>query len=247
MATRANGTDELVLVHSSDLHVDNTEIDAIDGYHGLVGLQAVLGKAAALGADVLLLAGDTFENHRVSQAVLRQTADLLAAVPLPIVLLPGNHDSILPDCMFVRGGLDAVPNLHLLGVTHHDAVLFPEHDLEICGRAHRGFDDMSPLHPSRQRTTRWQIVVAHGHYVPPDEWAAEAHRSWRISDEALLATQADYIALGHWDRAAQVGDGTVPAYYSGAPHLAGTVNVVRLSRLSGVTVAREPLQRAEEN
>jgi DNA repair exonuclease SbcCD nuclease subunit len=245
MATRVNGTDEVVLVHSSDLHVDNTDIGAIDGYHGLVGLQAVLAKAEALAADVLLLAGDTFENHRVSQAVLRHAARLLADAPLPIVLLPGNHDSILRDCMFLRGGLTAVPNLHLLGITHPDAVLFPEHDLEVSGRAHCGFDDMPPLHASHRRTTRWQIVMAHGHYVPPDEWAAESHRSWRISDEALSATQADYVALGHWDRAAQVGDGSVPAYYSGSPHLAGTVNVIRLNRLSGVTVAREPLQVAE--
>ena len=232
---------DAVLVHSSDLHVDNTEIDAIDGYYGLVGLQAVLAKAQAVAADVVLLAGDTFENHRVSQSVLRQTAALLADAPLPIVLLPGNHDSILPDCLFARGGLDALPNLHVLGVTHAEAVLFPAHDLEICGRAHRGYDDMAPLDDARRRTTRWQIVMAHGHYVPPDDWLAESHRSWRISDAALRATQADYVALGHWDRAAQVGDGSVPAYYSGAPHLAGTVNVIRLSARAGVTVTRATL------
>jgi DNA repair exonuclease SbcCD nuclease subunit len=245
MMTRVNATDEIVLVHSSDLHVDNTAIGAIDGRQGLVGLPAVLAKAKTLAADVLLLAGDTFENHRVSQTVLRHTAELLADAPLPIVLLPGNHDSILPDCMFERGGLNAVPNLHLLGVTHPDAVLFPQHDLEIHGRALRGFDDMPPLDASRRRTTRWQIVMAHGHYVPPDEWAAESHRSWRISDEALSATRADYVALGHWDRAAKVGDGAVPAYYSGSPHLAGTVNVIRLNRRHGVTVARAPLDVIE--
>jgi DNA repair exonuclease SbcCD nuclease subunit len=238
---RVTATDDIVLVHSSDLHVDNTEIAAIDGHQGLVGLRAVLQTAEALAADVVLLAGDTFENHRVSQAVLRRTVELLAAAKLPIVLLPGNHDSILPDCMFVRGGLNDVPNLHLLGVTHPDAVVFPQHDLEIYGRALCGFDDMAPLHASRRRTTRWQIAMAHGHYVPPDDWAAESHRSWRISDAALRACQADYVALGHWDRAAQVGDGAVPAYYSGSPHLAGTVNVIRLNRRSGVMVARAPL------
>jgi len=26
----------------------------------------------------------------------------------------------------------------------------------------------------------------------------------------LAATGADYVALGHWDRATRVGDGTVP-------------------------------------
>src|SRR5579862_6083652 len=130
MTTPVNKSNDVVLVHSSDLHIDNTDIGAIDGHQGLIGLQAVLATAAAVAADVLLLAGDTFENHRISQPVLRRTAALLADAPLPIILLPGNHDSILPDCMFVRGGLNTVPNLHLLGVTDPDTVLFPEHDME---------------------------------------------------------------------------------------------------------------------
>jgi DNA repair exonuclease SbcCD nuclease subunit len=242
MAARASETVDAVLVHSSDLHVDDTDVDAIDGYHGLVGLQAVLATAASVRADVLMLAGDTFESHRVSPAVLRHTAALLADAPMPIVLLPGNHDSIVPDCMFRRAGLTALANVHVLGVTHPDAVRFPALDLEICGCAHRGFDDMPPLAPARPRTTRWQIVMAHGHYVPPHDWASESHRSWRISDAALAATQADYVALGHWDRAAQVGDGGVAAHYSGSPDLARTVNVVRLDPRSGVAVSRQTLR-----
>jgi DNA repair exonuclease SbcCD nuclease subunit len=234
--------DEVVLVHSSDLHVDNTDIAALDRHHGLAGLQAVLATAEAVAADVVLLVGDTFENHRVSEPILRRTADMLAAAARPIVLLPGNHDSILADCMYRRGGLDALPNVHLLGITHDDAVLFPEHDLEIWGRPHRNDDDMAPLDTARPRTTHWQVALAHGHYVPPEDWRAEAHRAWKISDAALAATQADYVALGHWDRAVQVGDGTVNAYYSGAPYLAGTVNVVRLSRHAGVAIAREALR-----
>jgi DNA repair exonuclease SbcCD nuclease subunit len=241
MTARMSRSDEVVLVHSSDLHVDNTEVEALDGFQGLAGLRAVVAKAEALAADVLLLAGDTFENHRVAAPVLRRTAALLGAAPMPVVLLPGNHDSVLPDCLFRRAGLDALANVHVLGVTHADAVRFEAHDLEICGRPHTGWDDMAPLDSARPRTTRWQIVMAHGHYVAPEDWAAEAHRSWLISDDALAATGADYVALGHWDRAAPVGDGRVAAYYSGSPGLAGTVNVIRLSRTSGVTIARETL------
>ena len=35
----------------------------------------------------------------------------------------------------------------------------------------------------------------------------------------IAATGADYVALGHWDRPPQVGDGSIPAYYSGSPAL----------------------------
>jgi len=72
--------------------------------------------------------------------------------------------------------------------------------------------------------------MAHGHYIAPDEWAAQSHRSWRLSDDALAATGADYVALGHWDRPTPVGDGRVLAFYSGSPDLAKTVNRVTLGK-----------------
>ena len=59
--------------------------------------------------------------------------------------------------------------------------------------------------------------------------------SWLISDAEIDATEADYLALGHWNRPEKVGTGRVPAYYSGSPELAKTVNLIRLDsgRCSG--------------
>jgi DNA repair exonuclease SbcCD nuclease subunit len=101
---------------------------------------------------------------------------------------------------------------------------------------------MDPLRAPRPRSTRWQVVMAHGHHVAPTEWKREAHRSWKITDAELAATAADYIALGHWDRATPVGDGAVPAFYSGSPALAKTLNIVRLNAATGVLVARIALR-----
>ena len=58
--------------------------------------------------------------------------------------------------------------------------------------------------------------------------------------EEIAATEADYLALGHWDRPIQVGNGAVPAFYSGSPELARTVNLVRLTA-GEVAITREPL------
>ena len=70
--------------------------------------------------------------------------------------------------------------------------------------------------------------------------------SWLISDEDIAATGADYVALGRWNRAAKVGNGGVPAYYSGAPEYAGTVNIVRLGASGEVMVTRAALDIARD-
>jgi DNA repair exonuclease SbcCD nuclease subunit len=83
-----------------------------------------------------------------------------------------------------------------------------------------------------------EIVVAHGHWVRDHR---DAHRAWLIHDEDLAACGADYVALGHWDLAQPAGDGSVPAYYSGSPEIAKSVNVVRFGEGDPVEVARHAL------
>src|SRR4051794_17894821 len=122
VSAAANSSPEVVLVHSSDVHVDDSR--------GTAGLEAVLATAGMLEADLVLLAGDTFENNQLSLAVVDRAARLLAEPGVPVVMLPGNHDPALPDSVFVRGGIARIPNVHVLGVTHNEAVTFPAYDLE---------------------------------------------------------------------------------------------------------------------
>jgi len=118
-------------------------------------------------------------------------------------------------------------------------VYFPEFDMEIWGHAHVDYGNMVPLRDPRPKTARWHIALAHGHYE--DDGAVPLRPSWLISNAELDATEADYIALGHWNRAAQVGTGKVQGYYSGSPDLAKTVNVVRLTHNGDVEVTRAPI------
>lgn len=232
---------DILLVHSSDLHVDDEQSTSKHN-DGTAGLAAVLAAARDARADIVLLAGDTFDNNRVPARVLDRTGRLLADAGRRVVILPGNHDPALPDSVFIRGGLASIPNVTVLGITHDEAVGFPHLDLEIWGHAHRDYENMAPLRGPRARSTRWQIAMAHGHYEPPHMLATPLRPSWLFSDDAIAATAADYLALGHWDRAERVGDGTVPAYYSGSPDLARTVNLVRLTGSGEVLVSREPLR-----
>ena len=232
---------DIVLVHSSDLHVDDDPAEPSYGTDGTSGLRWVLDTAREVDADFVLLVGDTFDNNRQSAAILQRATQLFAEAGRPVVILPGNHDPLTPDSVYRRSAIAELPHVHVLGLTHEQAVMFPDYELEIWGHAHHHYDNMVPLRSPRPRVARWHITLAHGHYeadgVPP------LRPSWLISDAEIAATGADYLALGHWNRAARVGNGVVPAYYSGSPDLAGTVNLVRLSESEGVVVTRKPVRR----
>jgi len=236
---------DVIVVHSSDLHVDHDYTARLHGGDGAAGLACVLEAARAMAADVVILAGDTFDSHRLPANLIERAAALIAAAALPVVVLPGNHDPAIDTAVYRHGALAAVKNLHVLGITHDEAVSFPDLSLEVWGRAHRDYDDMIPFAAVRARSTRWLVAMAHGHYEPKPDRGAGPRPAWLIGDDEIAATGADYVALGHWNRAVRVGNGAVPAYYSGSPEFAGTVNVVRLGA-GGVTVTRAPLDIARE-
>jgi len=232
---------DVVIVHSSDLHVDDDRIAALHGGDGSGVLRDVLATARGLRADVAILAGDTFDNHQVTGETIDRAGKLLADAGLPVVILPGNHDPVSADSIWIRGRFGEIGNVAILGITNERMIAFPARDLELWGNAHRDYHDMVPLREPPPRLARWQIAIGHGHYEPPETWANPLRPSWLISDDMIAATGADYLALGHWDRAAQVGCGAVPAYYSGSPDYVGTVNLVRLTAAGEVVVSREPV------
>jgi DNA repair exonuclease SbcCD nuclease subunit len=235
---------DIVVVHSSDLHMDHEYTARLHGGDGTAGLAAVLDTAERLQADVVVLAGDTFDCHRLLVEFLDRAASVISCSSTPVVLLPGNHDPLVADCVYDRWAPAGVANLHVLGASQDEFALFPELGLEIWGRPHRDYGDMIPLEHPRPRSTRWQIAVAHGHYTPVPDRTSRLRPAWLIGDDELAATGADYIALGHWNRAAKVGGPA--AYYSGSPEYAGTVNVVQLTAGGQVEVRRVALDIARE-
>ncbi|MSQ29553.1 MAG: hypothetical protein EXR68_03585 [Dehalococcoidia bacterium] len=228
MSGRDVNDDRVVrLIHSSDLHLDdaNAAGRATEGGN-LDVLAAILHTARLLSGDVTLLVGDVFDNNRVSQELIDGAVRLLAEAHAPVVILPGNHDCLEPNSVYYRGAFAAIPHVYVLGTRDDSAARFPQLDLEIWGEPHRSYGDMVPLDQPRPRSTRWQVAAAHGHWISDsDDW----YRSYLISPSQVIATSADYVALGHWDRWAHVGQDFPAAYYSGAPDVAGTVNLVRFS------------------
>lgn len=243
MSTNARTLSDIVIVHSSDLHIDDAYTARTWGGDGTAPLAAVLKTAHAAAADLVLLSGDVFEHNRLPMDVLRRTAGILADAPFPVVMLPGNHDPLMPGSVWCRGDLAGVDGVHVLGADE-EAVRFTDFDLTIWGRPHRDYDDMAPLAGPRPRATRWHVAAAHGHFVerkPPDGTPAP---SWLISRDEIDAAGADYVALGHWNLPRRVGGDRAQAHYSGSPDTAKTVNLARLTGTGNVEVHREAIRDA---
>lgn len=234
-------TEDVVIVHSSDLHVDDGYTARAWGGDGNAPLAAVLKAARDIAADIVLLTGDIFEHNRLKSPILDRTRTVLAEAALPVVMLPGNHDPLMTGSVWDRGALGTVENVHVLGETS-DTASFPGHGLDIWGRAHEDYNDINPLAGAPTRSAHWHIVAGHGHYADERPPPGTHGPSWLFTPEDIDATGADYVALGHWNRKIRVGNGDIPAWYSGSPDHAATVNVVRLKASGGIDISHAPVE-----
>lgn len=182
----------------------------------------MLATARAANAAALVLAGDTFERHATPRALAVRAAQLIAAADLPVIILPGNHDPALPNSPHHTVAALA-PRAVILGVTHQDEVRLG--DLTVTGVAHAAYADGPVVARLGPKATRWRIVLAHGHFEAVPDPSRRFRPSWIVAAQDLKQDGIDYVALGHWNRPVRVLD-TPPAYYSGSPEYAGTVNRV---------------------
>jgi len=233
----------LTLVHTSDVHLGCD----YSGKLARQALGAVVDTATSIGADALILAGDVFDHNRVTDDEVQFLLDQLDRFGKPSIILPGNHDCYDDGSVYHRASFLARSRLvHLIDDRPDTLCQIPELDLEVWGRAvvdhHPGFRPLTEEPP--RHTGGWRIGVAHGHFELPD---GTERRSSPIFPEDIAALTCDFVALGHWDRFADVSQGGVPAFYSGAPHWANgrremsKVLVLTLDPERGALVRAEPL------
>ena len=226
MATRRS----IRLIHTSDTHLG----DDWDPQAAQRALSAVVNGVHQYRADALLIAGDVFDNARISDAVLESFVSEMARAVVPSIILPGNHDLYDAASLYHRGPFSNAPeNLHIIAGTRGEVLTFPHLTLDVWGRA---MDSHTPAFrplagiPS-QRNGHWRVAIAHGHYHYPDD---TEERSSPIRPHEIAEANCDYIALGHWERFEDVSQGGVTAFYSGSPMGASSardkiaVNVVDL-------------------
>lgn len=182
------------------------------------------------GAEFMLVAGDLFDSASVDKATVADACSAIGALGFPVIAIPGNHDhagpgSIWQQPFFQRERASLAPNLRVLTarepVELDSAVVFP---CPLLRRAEsddptawlRGIDLPSDAFGGKPR-----IVLAHGTTQGfgsgADEGDDDAATTANLINLPKLADDVfDYIALGDWHGAKQVG---AKAWYSGTPEL----------------------------
>jgi DNA repair exonuclease SbcCD nuclease subunit len=174
-------------------------------------VRAIAQLAKAQRADFVLVAGDVLDDNGLGQDNLQQTADALRAYgPIPVGLLPGNHDAATDDSALLRLELPSTVRV----LAKQEPVQFGEAMVYPCPLLQRHeMDDPTRWLPARRPDDGIRIAVAHGGVID-FAVAADAETPNLIDAARVIAKGFDYLALGDWHGTFQFGP---RAWYPGAP------------------------------
>ena len=198
------------LIHTSDIHIGAPMTSVLCGAKArersrelLDGFAAMIRDGEAIGAEVIIIAGDLFDSERVPLRTVEAVLSLMREhSSLSFLLLPGNHEGeVVRSC-----GLKLPKNLKIFntGWTYFDIG-----EVRIAGRSEIRQDMFKTL---KIREGARNIVVLHG------EARETGAREGVIPLRDASGLGIDYIALGHYHSFCEypVDDGC-SAVYCGTP------------------------------
>jgi DNA repair exonuclease SbcCD nuclease subunit len=166
----------------------------------LEAAQRIVRLAKDRQADFLLVAGDTFEDNAVDRVLIQKVADILAAAQRPVYIIPGNHDPLVPGCVWQHASWTASADLRVLneskpvevpGGTLYPCPLFEKHACK---------DPTAWIHAGQGGGIA--VGLAHGSV----EGVAAELLDYPIPRDAAARCGLDYLALGHWHSTATYPD-----------------------------------------
>jgi DNA repair exonuclease SbcCD nuclease subunit len=212
--------------------------------HARVEVVRALGRLAeAEGCEFVLVSGDVFESNHIDRQVLVRALAALGEVPVPVYLLPGNHDPLDAATLY-RG--DLPPNVTVLGTPGVHAVRPGVELVAAPWTSKRPLEDLvdaacAGLTPAEGL----RIAVGHGALdaLSPDRDNPALISLDRL-EQRLAQGVLHYVALGDRHSTTSVGtSGRV--WYSGAPEATdfdeldpGNVLVVELSAHAAAVAPR---------
>jgi DNA repair exonuclease SbcCD nuclease subunit len=168
--------------------------------------------ATSHSVEFVLIAGDTFEDNAVDRKLVQRVADIISGFTMPVYIIPGNHDPLLPGSVWEHPVWKDAANIHVLReempIELHRAVIYP------CPLKRKtSIKDPTAWIPLNDSSERIRIALAHGTVAglqleEPD---------YPVPRDAVLRAGLDYLALGHWHSTAIYPDrdGVARMAYSG--------------------------------
>ncbi len=218
-------------IHSADWQLGMTRrfLDASDALprfqQARIDVIRTIGAAARKhDAAFVVVAGDVFETNQPDPRTVQRACEALAAIDVPVYLLPGNHDPLDGSSVFrSRVFRDAVPD-HVVVLDDTQPHAVPGAAAEVVGAPWHSKAPTRDLAAAAVETLlpvggdRVRVLVAHGAVdagVAPDrESRATVHAA--PLQAALDDGRIDYVALGDRHSTWQV-PGHDRLWYSGAP------------------------------
>lgn len=213
----------VTFIHSSDFQLGMTRWfldDKAQSRFDDSRLRAIarLGDLATeTGAEFIVVAGDVFDANALAAQTMGRALEALGALPVPVYLLPGNHDALLPGAALERAGQrdnitvlsDSTPIEVRPGVELVGAPLLARYATEdLAAKA------LAELEP----TDSIRVLVAHGQC----EDRSGENKPDRIDLPGLEAAAAagtiDYVAMGDTHSAGSIGN-SGRVWFSGAPEV----------------------------
>ena len=213
----------VTFIHSSDFQLGMTRWFLDDNAQSRFDdsrLRAIarLGDLATeTGAEFIVVAGDVFDANALAAQTMGRALEALSALPVPVYLLPGNHDALLPGAALERAGQreniavlsDSTPVEVRPGVELVGAPLLARYATEdLAAKA------LAELEP----TDSIRVLVAHGQC----EDRSGENKPDRIDLPGLEAAAAagtiDYVAMGDTHSAGSIGN-SGRVWFSGAPEV----------------------------
>ncbi|MBI4612953.1 MAG: DNA repair exonuclease [Planctomycetes bacterium] len=159
-------------------------------------VERALRLAVDEAVDFVLVAGDTFEDPDVDDSVIRRAVDLLEQLaPMPVFVLPGNHDPLVPGGVWERASWRQAGDHVTLFRERTEVAAGPHVALYPCPLTQKqsGIDPTAWIPAREAGDQRMRIGVAHGALdILPDRV------NFPIDGGRAESSGLDYLALGDW-------------------------------------------------
>jgi 3',5'-cyclic AMP phosphodiesterase CpdA len=169
----------------------------------------------------VVVAGDVFESNAVDRRTVARALEALSAVPVPVVLLPGNHDPLDGASVWESQAFRSQCPRHVHVLRDAKPVRIAD-DLEVAGAVWRSkrpdhdllAEALAELPPAGAAT---RVMLAHGALdALSPERADPAAISLAKAEQAIAAGRIHYLALGDRHSTTAVGS-SGRIHYAGAP------------------------------